>query len=125
MQAPSPDTEVRVQLQARGLALTQRARLTVRREVAHFMTQFPGLRARMQVRLFRMPGGPAGLESGCLINARVGRAQMVVVATGIDGRLMPAIRSAFVRLAQGTRAALRSDAVFALPHGDHARPIAT
>lgn len=122
MSATPRAIDVRVQLQARGLALTQRARLRVRREVAHFIEQFPELGARMEVRLFQVPGGAAGLESGCLINARVGRAQTVVVATGIDRGLTLAIRSAFVRLAQGTRAALRSQTVFALPISDRAHP---
>ena len=125
MRLPAPHRNVDVQIQARGLVLGPRQRLAAHREARYFAAQFPGLGAILQVRLFSVPGGPARPECGCLLHARVGRARLAVIATGIDSDLARAMRSAFLELVRGTRAALHSVAGVTRPSAARAWPAAT
>jgi hypothetical protein len=99
---------VDVQLQARGVPLDQRLRRAVHREILGFAEQFPGIPVGLQVRLFAAPGGPTGPGCGCLLQARVGRARLTAVASGIDPDAARAVRSAFYRLAGAARGVLSS-----------------
>lgn len=88
-------------LQSRGFALTEALATAIHREARRYAAAFPGLAPQLQVRVFDINGQRGGLDKGCLIRAKAGRA--VVVASDLDSDLYRAITAAFTRLARATR----------------------
>jgi ribosome-associated translation inhibitor RaiA len=97
---------MRIDVQARGFALTDALRAAVEGEARDFGATFPGVPLSVRVRLFDVNGPRGGRDKGCLIHARIGRASREVVVTDIDGDLYTAIAAAFVKLERSARIAL-------------------
>lgn len=93
-------------VQTRGFTLTPALRAAVNDGVRDFETRFPRLSARVLVRLFDVNGRRGGIDKGCLVQARVGRAGIVVVASDLDADLYRAIATTFDKLERGTATAL-------------------
>lgn len=108
---------MRSDLQTRGFTLTPALRAAVNDGVRDYETCFPQLSARVSVRLFDVAGRRGGIDKGCLIQARVGRAGTVVVASELDSDLYRAIAATFDKLERGTATALARNQA-----GRHAPP---
>ena len=97
---------MRTDIQSRGFTLTPALRAAVDDEARGYAARFPQLTANLQVRLFDVNGPRGGADKGCLVNARVGRGRMIVVASDINADLYRAIAAAFEKLERGTQTVL-------------------
>jgi putative sigma-54 modulation protein len=98
---------VKLDIQARGFSLTEALLDTIERRADDFQASFPDQRPQIQVRLFDINGNRGGIDKGCLLHARLGRAHETVVASDVDSDMYRAIGSAFERLDRGARTQLR------------------
>lgn len=107
MKSATGRSQLRAEVKARGFVPSARLSRDLRRELRRFAARFPNLHGGLQIRLFRVPAGPASAGSGCLVHATLGPAGRAVIASGVDAVPERAMRVAFARLSLATLTALR------------------